>query len=132
VGSAGGAVLFAVLAASGGRGNVVAAVVAGLLALLAWRMAMVGIRVRTDGVVIAATFLSRSVPWQDVDRFAVLPPGRFPYVGHVVLRNGGKLGTYGLSTSARRTESNRLRVQRPVDELNRILADRRMPVSVSH
>jgi hypothetical protein len=65
------------------------------------------------------------VSWDEVDRFAVLPLGRFPYVGYVVLRDGRKFGTFGLSTSSRQTEANRLRVQRSVDDLNQVLAERR-------
>ena len=63
-----------------------------------------GIRADRDGVTIVTLFLSRRIPWRDVDHFAVLPLGRSPNVGHVVLRDGSKFGTFGLSTSARNTE----------------------------
>jgi len=86
---------------------------------------MAGIRVGSDGVKVVTAFLSRRVSWDEVDRFAVLPLGRFPYVGYVVLRDGRKFGTFGLSTSSRQTEANRLRVQRSVDDLNQVLAERR-------
>jgi hypothetical protein len=120
-----GGVFFGILAITGGRGKIAALVGAVLLFLLAWRLWMAGIRVGSDGVKVVTVFLSRRVSWDEVDRFAVLPLGRFPYVGYVVLRDGRKFGTFGLSTSSRQTEANRLRVQRSVDDLNQVLAERR-------
>lgn len=125
VGSLAVGIVFAVVAASGGRGAVVAGVGAVLLLLVAWRMSIAGIQVRRDGVRVGTAFSSKSVSWQDIDHFAVLPLGRFPYVGHVVLRDGRTLATFGLSTNARRSDSNRLRIQRTIDQLNRLLVARR-------
>lgn len=89
-------------------------------------MSVVGIRVGSEGVKIATLFLTKSVTWPQVDHFAVLPIGRYPYVGHVVLRDGRKLGTFGLATSVRKSERNRLQIQRQVDQLTKILADERL------
>ena len=88
-----------------------------------WRIASAGIHVDSDAVTVATTFSSHRVSWQEIDHFAVLPRGRYPYVGHVVLRDGRTLATYGLSTSGRMTERNRLAIERPINNLNAILAD---------
>ena len=119
-----GGVAFLALAATTGRGRTGVFVIAGVVLLAALRMWMSGIRVEADGVKIASVFLSRRVSWGEIDHFAVMPLGRFPYVGYVVLRDGRKFGTFGLSTSSRQSDANRLQVQRPIDELNRILGDR--------
>jgi hypothetical protein len=123
-GTAVGAVLL-VIAATGVRGWVAVLVGGILMLLLAWRMWMVGIRVLADGVVVATVVGSRRFVWSEVDRFAVMALGRSPHVGYAVLRDGRKYGTFGLSTSVRQTEANRLRVQGPVDELNQILEQHR-------
>jgi hypothetical protein len=125
VGSTGGAVVFLIVGLTGGRGQVAGMVIAALLLALAWRMSMVGIQVGDGGVRVVTLFLARRALWNDIDHFAVLPLGRFPYVGYVVMRDGRKFGTFGLSTSSRKTDQNRLQIQRPIDELNRVLANRR-------
>jgi hypothetical protein len=113
-----------VLAVVPGKGQVVGAVLAVVFLLSAWRMWNAGIQVDADGVKVV-TFLggSRRVAWEDIDHFAVLPLRRYPYVGHVVLRDGRTLATFGLSTDLEKTERNRLEIQRPIDELNETLAD---------
>lgn len=55
---------------------------------------MSGIHVGGDGVRVATTLVSRRVSWIDIDHFAVLPPGRLPYVGYVVLRDERKLESW--------------------------------------
>jgi hypothetical protein len=86
-------------------------------------MWMAGIHPDAHGMKIVTVFLSRQASWSEMDHFAVMPLGRFPYVGYVVLRDKRKFVTFGLSTSSRRTEANRLKVQRQIDEVNRVLAD---------
>jgi hypothetical protein len=125
IGSTVGGAGFLVVGVTAGRGRIAAFVAGALLLLAAWRAWGAGIRVGTDGVKVATLLLSRRVPWSDIDRFAVMPLGRYPYVGFVVLRDGRKFGTFGLSTSAGQSERKRLHVQRPIDELNEILGDRR-------
>ena len=88
--------MFLIIGFTGGRGQVAGLVVAALLLALAWRMSMVGIQVGDGGVTVATLFLSRRVLWSDIDHFAVLPLGQFPYVGYVVMRDGRKFGTFGL------------------------------------
>jgi hypothetical protein len=118
LGVTGGAALFLILGVASTRGRVAAVIIGGMLLVLAWRLWVAGIQVTGDGVKVGTLFLSRRVSWHDIDHFAALPLGRYPYVGCVVLRDGRKFGTFGLSTSAFETEANRLRVQRPIDELN--------------
>lgn len=118
-------IIFFLVALAGGRAHGVWFAAAAVMLLLAWRAWMVGIRVSSDGVTIANVVLSRRVPWDDIDHFAVMPMGRHPYVGHVVLRDGRSFGTLGIASSPRQNEAGRLRVQRPIDELNAVLAERR-------
>jgi hypothetical protein len=101
-------------------------VIAAIVLLMAWRMWHTGIQVRTEGVRVVTLLLSRRVAWEDIDHFAVLPLGRYPYVGFVVLRSGRKFGTFGLSTSTWAGEQGRANIQRPVDALNKALADWRV------
>jgi hypothetical protein len=124
VGSGVAAIGFVAIAFSDQNGTV-AAVFAILMLAFAVRMSMVGIRVDSAGVKVVTFFASRSVPWAEVDRFAVLPLGRSPYAGYVVTRDGCQLGTFGLSSSSRKSERNRLRIQSSIDELNRILDEQR-------
>ena len=107
-----------VLGASVSRGQFVLLAGGALLLLVGCQMSLVGIRPGTGGVTVATLFLSRKVRWSDVSHFAVMPLGRYPYVGYVVLRDGRKFGTFGLSTNAGESETKRLHVQRPIDELN--------------
>jgi hypothetical protein len=125
VGGTGVAAVFLVIAATGVRGWVAVLVGGILMLLLAWRMWTVGVGVLTDGVVVATFLGSQRFAWNEIDHFAVMPLGRYPYVGYVVLRDGQKFCTFGLSTSVRQSEKQRLRVQRPVDELNQILDQHR-------
>ena len=90
--------------------------------LLGWRAWVDGIHVDTDGVTVAGFLVSRRVAWNDIDHFAVLPLGDYPWVGHMVLRDGRKLGTYGIGAPGRpQRDRYRLQVQEPVDERNAAL-----------
>jgi hypothetical protein len=94
---------------------------------MSWRAWIAGIHIEADGVKVVGFLLSKRFRWEEVDHFEVLPLGRYPYVGHVVLRDGRHVGTYGIGAPARpksKAEQFRLQVQRPVDELNQVLADR--------
>jgi hypothetical protein len=96
--------------------------------LIAWRAWVTGIHVEADGVKVVGFLLSRRFRWEEIDHFAVLPLGGYPYVGHVVLHDGRQVGTYGIGAPGRpksKAEQFRLRVQRPVDELNQLLAEQR-------
>jgi hypothetical protein len=100
--------------------------VAGPLFLVAaWRMWASGIRVGDAGVRMVSYFGSRQVGWDEIDHFAVLPLGQYPYVGHVVLSDGRTIGCLALAAPGwPKRESSRLKVQEPIDELNQILAAR--------
>ena len=58
------------------------------LLLMSWRAWVAGIHVEADGVKVVGFLLSTRFRWDEIDHFAVLPLGGYPYVGHVVLRNG--------------------------------------------
>ena len=125
IGVTAGGLVFVAVAAASSSGRVAGAVIAAIALLVAWRIWVSGIRVDDRGVTIGTTLSSRRFAWSEVDRFTVMPLGRYPYVGYVVLRDGRKFGTFGLSSSVRRSEKNRLQVQGRIDELNRLLAGRR-------
>jgi hypothetical protein len=118
--------LFILLAALPGRGHWAWLAAAALMALLTWSLRRMGICIEADGVRVIALFWSRSVRWEQIDRFVVAPAAGYPFIGHVLLRDGTDLWTFGLSAAGwPRTERRRLQVQRPVDELNRVLAQSR-------
>jgi hypothetical protein len=119
---------FCVLAAVPGNSRGLGFVLAPLLLVMSWRAWTAGIHVEADGIKVVGFLLSRRFRWEEIDHFEVLPLGGYPYVGHVVLRDGRHVGTYGIGAPARpksKAEQFRLHVQRPVDELNQVLADRR-------
>ena len=118
---------FGVLAAVPGDSQSLGFVMTPLLVLISWRIWVVGIRVDANGIKVVGFFLSRRFRWVEIDHFAVLPLGGYPYVGHVVLRDGRKVGAYGIDSPGRpksKAEQFRLQVERPVDDLNQVLAER--------
>ena len=124
IGGAGSTALFLVLAVLSGRGHWVWLAIALLMALLTWWLWRLGIRIEPDGVRVIGLAGSRSVRWEHIDRFVVAPAAGYPFIGHVLLRNGGDLWTFGLSAAGwPRTEGRRLQVERPIGELNRALAE---------
>ena len=106
-----------------GPARLPATVAALVLLVAAWRLWNAGIQVGPKGVKVVALFLSRHVPWSEIDHFTARPLGRLPYAGQVVLRDGKRFGTLGLATPVRSTEQNRLGIQRRIDRLNRSLSE---------
>jgi hypothetical protein len=124
VGGVGCTVLFVVLGVSPGRGHWLWLAGALFMALLTWWLGRLGIRIEADGVRVIGLVGSRSVRWEEIDRFVVAPAAGYPFIGHVLLRSGGDLWTYGLSAAGwPRTEGKRRQVERPIEELNRALAE---------
>jgi hypothetical protein len=123
VGLTAGMIVFAVLAVVPGKAQVAGGIFATILLLAAWRMWTAGIHTEHGGIKIVAFLRTSRVAWDDIDHFAVLPLGQFPWVGHVVLRDGRCLPCLAISAAARpRTERRRLQVQGPIDALNAQLA----------
>ena len=60
-----------------------------------------GFMSRRIGIKVVGLFVLRRFRWDEIDHFAVLPLGGYPYVGHVVLRDGRKVGTYGIGSPGR-------------------------------
>lgn len=97
-----------------------------LLLLLAWRLWIAGIHTDNGGVSVVGFLSSKRFTWDEIDHFAVLPFGQYPYVGHVVLRDGRHVPSLAIASPARpRSERLRVEVERPIDDLNRVLAQRR-------
>lgn len=116
--------LFLVLGVLPGRGHWVWLTIGVLMALLTWCLRRPGIRVEAAGIRVIGLVRSRPVPWEEIDRFVVAPAAGYPFIGHVLLRNGGDLWTFGLSAAGwPRTERRRLQVERPIEELNRALTE---------
>jgi hypothetical protein len=70
---------FCVLAAVPGGGQTAGLVLAPVFLLLTWRTWVVGIHVAADGVKVVGFLVSRRFRWDEVDHFAVLPLGGYPY-----------------------------------------------------
>jgi len=124
-GSAAGTAIFAVVAVTG-NAHLAGGIIAAILLLATWRMWTAGVRTEHSGVKIVGFLVTKRVAWDDIDHFAVLPLGRYPWVGHVLLRDGRDLPCLAISAASRpRTERRRLQVQRPIDALNAQLAKAR-------
>jgi hypothetical protein len=122
VGSSVATIGWTALAVRSTNARVAGIVFAVLFLVMTWRAWVAGIRVEADGVTVVGFLRSQRVAWKDIDHFAVLPLGGYPYVGHAVLRDGRQLATYGIGAPGRpRRERFRLQVQGPVDQLNAAL-----------
>ena len=115
---------FVVLALVPGRAEVAGYVLAPLFALWTWPAWLMGVRVDDSGVKVTGYLLTKRIPWPDVERFAVMPAGNYPYVGHVIRTNGRRpVVIMGISTGRGKSEKHRLEAQKPIDQLNAALAD---------
>jgi hypothetical protein len=111
-----------VLAALPGRGQIVGFIFLAPWLVGTWRSWTLGVHVEADGVKVVGLVLSKRIRWEDIDHFAVLPAGNYPYVGQIIRRDGGPpMPVLGLA--AGRGERFRPGVQKPVDELNLVLAE---------
>ena len=77
-----------------------------------WGVPRAAVIARDDGVTIRGTFSSRTVQWDDVERFAFTRVAHFGK-GLLVTRNGTLVNISSVTT------------KRPVDELNALLEARR-------
>jgi hypothetical protein len=100
-------------------------VMVALLPLVTWRAWRLGVYVEPGGVRLVQYVTTKRLAWEDIDYFAVMPSGSYPFIGHVVLRTGQRpIPIAGMGAAARpNPEGKRLQVQRPVDELNQVLAE---------
>jgi len=106
-----------------GRAQVAGYVGAPLWALATWRAWHLGLQVEGAGVKVSGFIFSRRVPWSDIDHGTIMPSGSYPYVAHLVRKHGrAPIVITGISGPRGKTEPHRLEVQRPVDELNALLA----------
>lgn len=93
--------------------------------LMTWRAWILGVYVEQDGVKIVQYVTTKRVAWEDIDHFAVLPAGNYPFAGQIVIRGRSRpLVIAGMGAAARpNPDAKRLQVQKPIDELNAILAE---------
>lgn len=93
--------------------------------VVTWRAWILGVYVEQDGVRIVQYMTTKPVAWEDIDHFAVLPAGNYPYAGQIIIRGRTRpLVIAGMGAAARpNPEAKRLQVQKPIDELNAILAE---------
>ncbi|MHB1570649.1 MAG: hypothetical protein ACYC0H_15795 [Solirubrobacteraceae bacterium] len=94
-----------------------------------WRTWNLGVHIEADGAKVVGVLLTRRVPWHEIEGFDIRPLGGYPYIGHLVRRDGSPaLPILALASPGRpkwRMEHFRRQVQRPVDELNRIVDQHR-------
>jgi hypothetical protein len=91
------------------------------------RLWVMGAYVEADGVKVVGFLSSKRAAWADIDRFEVLPSGRYPYVGHVVRRGGHTpIVIRAMAAGRTKTEKHRLAAQEPVDLLNEVLNEWRL------
>ncbi len=118
-----------VVAAIQGTGQIFFAAWAVLFLAWAWRQWNLGVHLEVGGVRVVGFWRSVAVPWESIDRFDVSPHGRYPFAGYVILNSGRQpILIMAIGSAARpksRLEHFRRQVQRPVDELNQVLAERR-------
>ena len=107
------------------NGVVISFVLAGLLAVFAWRCWQWGISASIDDVRVGQFLVTRTVRWEEIEKFYVAPLLNSPSAAYVLLRDGRTLPTAGISAARPATDARRRRVQDPVDELNAMLAERR-------
>jgi hypothetical protein len=130
--SAGATCVFLVLGVLPGGPHWVWLALTPFMVLLTWCLWRAGIRIEADGVRVIGLIGSRSVRWEEIDRFAVAPAAGYPFIGHVFLRGGRDLWTFGLSAAGwPRSERRRLQVERPIQELNEALAEWRASASAA-
>lgn len=115
------AIACVVLAVVPGNAEVVGYVFAPVCFLVAWRMWNVGAHVGSEGVKVVGLFLTRRVPWADIERFDVLPTAQYPYVGHIIRKDSRPVMIIAISTARGKTEKHRRTVQAPIDRLNEAL-----------
>lgn len=125
-----GTIVCAVEGIQPGKGRWVLVIGAVTLGLMSWREWTGGIRTRPDGVKVIGMLVSKRIPWREIDHFAVLPMGRYPWVGHVVLRDGRQIGSVALSLAGPPSTEKRIsRLQGKIDELNQALEQSRRSAS---
>jgi len=90
--------------------------------VMMWRGYNLEVHIRSDGVKVQHWIGSHTLSWDEIDRFDVSPFEKYPYVGHVILKNGKEVISLGLSTPHKKNASY---VQVPVAELNALLDERR-------
>jgi hypothetical protein len=95
-----------------------------LWATWTFRLFRMGAYPRVDGVKIVGFFFSRSVPWGDIDHFAVLPAGRYKTVGHFVRAGHHQpIPIFAISPGSWWGKDPVGRAEAQIDGLNRELAE---------
>jgi hypothetical protein len=100
---------------------------AALLLVTTWRAWEWGIHLEADRVTIHGFLRADRFGSDEVDHFAVLPLGPYPYAAHVVLQDGRTFGSYAICAGSPRSKADRVRqpVQDQVDALNYALSEQR-------
>ncbi len=92
---------------------------AALFFAVTWRALICGVHIDPGGIKVVGFFVTRRLPWADIERFAVLPRGSYPWIAHVIVKGRHRpLPITGIG--AGRGEKRRPQVQRRVDELNEL------------
>ncbi len=97
---------------------------AALLVAMTVRVATLGAYVNDDALKVVGILGAKRVVWGDIERFAILPRGRYS-VAHLILDDGRRPLPILAIDAGGSTEKNRRRIQATVDQLNEVLADHR-------
>lgn len=114
------AVAFGVVALGSDKARVVGTVWAVVMLCLCWRIRTMGVHMGLTEIKVVGVVSTKIVPRTDVERFEVAPLGQYPQAAWLVKADGSKLPIIAIAVRGK-GEEYRQRVQRPVDELNRLL-----------
>jgi hypothetical protein len=117
------AIVFVVLAVLPGRTEIPAIIWTPIWVIGTWRAWQRGVHLGKGGVTVVGLLATKRIPWTDIERFALMPAGRYPNVGHVVRSNGRPaVPVLAILASRDRPED----AQRTIDTLNDELAKHRV------
>jgi hypothetical protein len=117
------AFVMAVAAVASPKGNLAIGVCCCLMVVVSVRLWMTGVYLRGNGIRVVNPYSSKTVPWDEVDSFAVAPFGQYRYGAYMVRsRIGGRIPIFALASKRMGPGRD---PQKSVDELNEALRLRR-------
>jgi hypothetical protein len=96
--------------------------IAGVVSLAAPFVFRIGVRVDDAGVRVVNMLTTKRFRWDEIARFELAPAGVYPYAGHVILNSGRNVPISAITVPRFSTERFKPGAQKPIDELNALLA----------